>query len=263
MAPSLARVENDKVAVIITRPEPDASYLADQLYQRGVETLVNPVMEIINKGEEINLAGISALAFTSANGVRAFVARGQCRGEKIQSRAKEDWQNLPVFVVGKITAQAAHAAGFYNIHSADGDVESLARLIVQTCKMQSHYCEGLILHGGGSVVRGDLAAFLKAEGIKAHRSILYQARAILHLAPETRRVLAADDEPHHCLFYSARSADIFLQQIEQADLGRVMTRITACCLSDAIADHLDPAAWQGIKSADEPTTQSLCDLFTP
>lgn len=62
------------------------------------------------------LADITALAFTSANGVIAFADLSDSR-------------DRPVFTVGAATAGAARAAGFQNVTSADGAVADLGRLI--------------------------------------------------------------------------------------------------------------------------------------
>ena len=86
--------------ILITRPIEDAKPLADALAERGIQVLIEPLLEIRHlEDAEIDLAGAQALLFTSANGVRAFAALSPRR-------------DLKVFTVGDGSADAARQAGF-------------------------------------------------------------------------------------------------------------------------------------------------------
>src|ERR1044072_5410679 len=68
---------------LITRPLEDAKALAELLAGRGVECTVEPLLEIAPHPEAaIDLDGVQALLFTSANGVRAFAAKSSRRDLK-------------------------------------------------------------------------------------------------------------------------------------------------------------------------------------
>src|ERR1700712_4198561 len=57
----------------ITRAQPAAETTAERVRALGHEALVAPLLEVrALEDVEIDLAGVAALAFTSANGVRAF-----------------------------------------------------------------------------------------------------------------------------------------------------------------------------------------------
>ena len=98
------------VRVLITRPREDAEALAEALAVRGVEALVEPLLEIVplNPGD-FDLAGVQAALLTSANGARALAAATGLR-------------DVPVLAVGEATAAAARAAGFAEVAVAGGDV---------------------------------------------------------------------------------------------------------------------------------------------
>lgn len=66
---------------------------------------------------EPDLEPFTALAFTSRNGVAAFAALNPRR-------------DRPVFTVGDATAEAARAAGFSDVLSADGAIGDLATLLL-------------------------------------------------------------------------------------------------------------------------------------
>src|SRR5258708_3879003 len=101
---------------LITRPLEDAKPLADLLQARSVDCVVEPLLEIVAKPDaEVDLDGVQALLFTSANGVRAFAAHSTRR-------------DLKVLTVGDGSADAARAAGFTDVTAAAGDVDALATL---------------------------------------------------------------------------------------------------------------------------------------
>ena len=57
---------------LVTRPEPDASDFAALLERAGMRAVKTPAMTIEPTGAAPSLEGAAALAFTSANGVRAL-----------------------------------------------------------------------------------------------------------------------------------------------------------------------------------------------
>ena len=97
-------------SVWITRAEPGASATAARVRALGWEAVVAPLIEIHPLEPKIDLAGVGALAFTSAAGGRRL------------RRASPAERRLPVFAVGEATARAAREAGFAEVVSADGDM---------------------------------------------------------------------------------------------------------------------------------------------
>ena len=115
--------------VMITRPREDAEALAGRLAEDGIESLIEPLLEIIPRaGETLDLDDVQALMLTSANGARAL------------GRAT-DRRDLAVYAVGPATAAAARAAGFTTVATAGGDVEALSRLSLQVGLKSSVYWE--------------------------------------------------------------------------------------------------------------------------
>jgi uroporphyrinogen-III synthase len=103
--------------VLITRPEPDATRLAEALRARGHEPVPAPLMTIVvSQAPPPREIADAVLLFTSANGARAAEAHN-VRAKRV------------VFAVGEATAQAAREAGFRVEGVAGGDVASLTELI--------------------------------------------------------------------------------------------------------------------------------------
>jgi uroporphyrinogen-III synthase len=146
----------------ITRAQPGADATASRVRALGHEPLVAPLLDVQPiDGGEIDLDGVGALAFTSANGVRAFADRSATRG-------------LKVFAVGAATAAAAKAVGFRQVLSADGDVEALAEGILG----RQREIMGQVLHPGAAEPAGDLVGLLNAQGVAARGLVLYDTAPV-------------------------------------------------------------------------------------
>jgi uroporphyrinogen-III synthase len=172
----------------ITRAQPGADATAERVRALGHEAVVAPLLAMrILPDVTVDLTGIAALAFTSANGVRAFADASGERG-------------LKVFAVGAATAQAARAAGFKAVLSADGDVEALAEGIAA----RRGELRGAVLHPGAAEPAGDLAGALEKHGVEARRLVLYET-APVQLADDTAQALAKSDA---VLLHSPRAAQV-------------------------------------------------------
>ena len=143
----------------ITRAQPGADATAERVRALGHEAIVAPLLAVKPLADvDIDLRGVAALAFTSANGVRAFADKSPRR-------------DLTVFAVGPATAEAAKTAGFGTIETADGDSSALAAKVAATLKPD----DGPLLHVAGSVAAGDLAGDLRGRGYTVERVALYDA----------------------------------------------------------------------------------------
>jgi uroporphyrinogen-III synthase len=230
--------------LLVTRPAADAAALAALLEAQGHTGLIDPLLQVKQRADEVPaLDGITALIFTSANGVRAFATASERR-------------DLPAFVVGDRTAKAAKSAGFGTVRSAEGDVEALIRLI----RAERTPAEGALLHISGTVRAGNLAETLTAAGYTVHHQALYEAEPAGELAQATRAAIASGTLDGVLLF-SPRTARQFVALVEQADLSGEMRRLEAWCLSSAVAKALAGLSFADIHVAAKPTQAALLDAL--
>lgn len=175
----------------ITRAQPGADATAERVRGLGHDALVAPLLAVHDLEDvEIDLAGVAALAFTSANGVRAFADKSAVR-------------DLRVFAVGGATAQAARQAGFRAVLSTDGDVEALA----QGVAARRGELKGAVLHAGAAELAGDLVGALERQAVEARRLTLYETRPIAIAEAELKTLLKADA----VLLHSPRAARALAQ----------------------------------------------------
>jgi uroporphyrinogen-III synthase len=242
-APQREREARSTMRVLITRPREDAEALAAILRAEGVEPVVAPLLAIRAAADgALDLAGVQALLFTSANGVRAFARRTAVRA-------------LPVFAVGDATARAAKDAGFARVESAAGAVNDLAALV----RARLDPARGALLHGAGADVAGDLAGVLGAWGFAVRRVVLYRAAKARRLPEAVTRPLA-EGALDGVLFFSPRTAATFVSLARQAGVVPSLARLDALCLSEAVAAAVREVAWRAVAVAIRPDQPALLQL---
>lgn len=230
--------------VLVTRPEPDASVFAAMCAANGLSPIAAPLMEIEVERRPVDLEGVGALAFTSANGVRAFAANNSIR-------------NLTVFAVGPASAEAARKEGFAEIRIADGDVDALTQTIADA----RAGIDGAVLHVAGSDRAGDLIAALDGRGVSARRAVLYKARAFDALPAAARDALEARPPAAWVALFSPRTASLFVSLVREAGLEERLGEVRAACLSKAVADAARDVVWKSRDVAAAHTAESMLALM--
>ena len=206
---------------LITRPREDSTAIAEHLEELGIEPVIEPLMTVEQVADaEVDLDGVRAILLTSRNGVRALADATERR-------------DIDVYAVGDSTAELAREKGFESVDSAGGDGESLAELVRQQVKPD----EGTLLHAAGTAVAGDLAGTLTSDGYDVRRQELYATRPSAALSVSTCGLLS-EGGIELVLFFSPRTAQIFVDLIGQAGLEDACAGMTAVCLSRAVAQEI-------------------------
>jgi uroporphyrinogen-III synthase len=228
------------MGALITRPREEAESLSAALAARGIAAVIEPMMLIdYRAAPSPDLAGVQAVLCTSANGVRALA---RLTGER----------GLPLFAVGDATAARARAEGFTAVASAGGAVTDLVRLAV--AELRPH--DGRLLHIAGDVVAGDLAGALRAHGFAIERRVLYEARPVGALSTPAVSALRRG-MIDFALFFSPRSAAIFVRLAGIADVAGCCRMITTLAISAAVDAVLADLPWRDRRVAESPNQPSL------
>ena len=183
-------------------------------------------------------AGVQALAFTSANGVRAFAATW-------------DERACPVFAVGEATARAARAKGFTSVRSADGDVAALAALIASTP------LPGLVLHACARARADDLEGRLAASGCTVATLPIYETVAVERLPAEASEALEAGALAAVLLHSPKAAAALALHLEERPAVECERLRIVG--LSAACTAPLAGLRLRAVEVAARPTEGALLE----
>jgi len=232
------------MTVVLTRPTIESETLARELAARDIDSIVAPMLSIVTRERsdlEADLERAQAVLLTSANGARALA----------EATGRRD---LPLFAVGDATAAAAHAAGFTEVESADGDAATLAALVSGRLTPDA----GPLLHVSGDHVAGDIEGAISEGGFDYQRIVLYDAVATAAL-PEALIAALKAGSVSGVLLFSPRSARTFVHLARTSDVAPALKQVTAYCLSDAVAAVADRELWRRAVVSARPRSDSLIE----
>jgi uroporphyrinogen-III synthase len=237
----------DCMAILVTRPLPDGEITAAALRAKGFEVLLAPMLRF----EPVALhddsdALYGAVIVTSANALRAIETR--LSGSPLLK--------LPLFAVGEHTADAARAAGFIQVISANGDAAGLRECIQASVKARALKKASPLLYLAGADLAGDLPGELGERGFTVVTQTTYRMIAAPDLPEQTREAFAAD-EVEAVLHYSQRSARAFIEAARAAGVEVSALSLPQYCLSAGIATVVRDAGATRVVVASSPDENAL------
>jgi uroporphyrinogen-III synthase len=229
--------------VVVTRPLPEGERTAGALRAGGHQPIVAPLMRI--EAITADLAGDwTAVIITSANAVRALAGNPE----------KSKLAHLPLFVVGRRTADGAREAGFANVTSADSDGHNLAELIAARCK--GSLLPLLYLAGADRAV--NLEGELRQLGVAAKTVVVYRA-VTMPYPPELAEALRAG-AADAVLHFSRHSADNYLAGARNTGIAPLALSPWHLCISAPVAEPLSAAGAARVRIAVRPDEAALLAL---
>lgn len=231
--------------ILLTRPEADAARTATALRAGGHEAVIAPLLTVEFLPEaDLGAAPRSAILVTSANAVRAMAAH----------RRRDELRRIPVFAVGRQSAQNIRAAGFADVISADGNVVDLADLVAARLQPPAR-----LLYLAGEERAGDLAGALRAKNFVVDVAVVYRVVAAATLPPPAAAALRGTLDG--VLHFSRRSAEAFLTAARNAGLlEAALTKPVHYCLSARVAEPLTQAGAAKVRIAARPDEAALLAL---
>lgn len=227
-----------KNVVLITRPEDSAAKTAYALHQKGYLTFCEPFINVVFHDVVLpNLAGYSALIFTSANAVRAFTLKSVRR-------------DIMAYCVGDNTLQAVREAGFDHYKSAQGKVSDLIKML------EKESIEGKILY----VRARDVAHPLVVEGKDIEEIIFYHTEKTKEISQNCLELMS-QGVFSYILFHSKRTAEIFVDLVEENGVKNSLNQCEALCLGDSMVECLTNLQWKRIAVAPTPDRQGMLQLL--
>ena len=231
--------------ILVTRSGTEGAALLSLLNENGWESLHEPLLTInMREDLDIGINDVQAFLATSSNGVEALC------------NYKPDLR-IPLYAVGNATASTARELGFKQVHSADGNVDALAKLAIDSLDPE----KGPIYHAAGSVQAGNLKETLEKAGFECRREILYETKPIKSFSPETIAAIKGGGI-NTVLLYSPRTAETFVNLLRKSRLVRAAKQLTVICLSPAVAAKIMDINWLELRVAKLPTQESLLETLS-
>jgi uroporphyrinogen-III synthase len=230
---------------MVTRPEPDGERTAAALRALGHEVTVVPLLRMEALDCKLPDEPYGAVVMTSANAARAIA--GHPHRDKLVS--------LTAFTVGRHSAEAARAAGFRDVRSADGDQGDLVALL------RARYAGDPkpLLYLAGEDRTGDLAGDLAAGAVPVVAALVYRAVKVERFPPAVAAALA-QGALDGVLHFSRRSAEAYLACARRAGIPAGGGRPMHYCLSRQVSEPLSAAGAAAIWVAPRPEEAALIGL---
>ena len=231
--------------LLLTRPDPDAQRTAATLRTQGHDVIAAPLLRIEPAANaEIGAGPWAAILITSANAAHAVATHARVAPLRA----------LPVFAVGRRSAEAMTAAGFPDVTSADGDVSDLARLVAVRLQPAAR-----LLYLAGEDRSGDLAGDLRAHRFAVETTIIYRAVAATGLPLAAADALANGIDG--VLHFSRRSAEAYVDAARAVGMLTNALKPVHYCLSALVAEPLAQAGAAAIRVAERPNEAVLLALI--
>jgi uroporphyrinogen-III synthase len=232
--------------LVVTRPQADGERTAAALRAQGHDVLLAPLMWV--EALPADLAGDwGAVVITSANAPIALA----------DNPARDALLKLPLYAVGRRSADAARAAGFTDVTSAGGDVHDLVQLIAE----RHADANAPLLYLAGEDRAADLPGELAVHGVAAEMRVVYRAVT----APYPQALIDALNEGavDGVLHFSRRSVENYVAGAHAAGLAGPALKVRHYCLSAQVAAPLVAAGAEHISCARHPSEAGLVELLTP
>ena len=215
--------------ILLTRPLEDCSEMISKFKSLGHQVSHLPLLSVdkINH-EQINFTDFKGIIFTSTNAV------------KFLDLKKID-KNLLCFCVGNATEKKARSAGFQNVIAAEGNVENLKELILQSFDQK----DGKLIYVSGEIISIDLDHQLIREGYNIKRIVNYRTT---HIQKFDKRFV---DElklkiPDIVYVYSQNSASSFLNFIKILQSESLWMNTNLMCIGEKTSSILNEIKWKKI-----------------
>jgi uroporphyrinogen-III synthase len=239
------------MAVLVTRPHPDAEATASALRAKGLEVLLAPMLrfEPVAFHDDAD-AHYGAVVVTSANALRGI--EPHLAGSRLL--------RLPLFAVGAHTAAAAQSAGFHNVIPASGDAAGLRDCVLAGVKAKELKKASTLLYLAGADLARDLAGELGERGFTVVTHTTYRMIPVPNLPREARDAFAAS-RIGAVLHYSRRSARAFLEAARAGGVEISALAIPQCCISGAVALVVRDAGAAQVAVAASPDEMAMFEAL--
>lgn len=231
--------------ILVTRPEPDASALAERLQALGFEPILQPLLEFQPlKIEPSTFEQVSGVIITSGNALRPLHG----------FRGLDFLLGLPLYCVGEKTAQKALEMGFRRIEAVAESAQTLSEEIAAKA-------EGLLVHFNSAHRAFDLDKSLINHGIALRVVNVYD------MAARTAFDAGVLDKLENgmidgVILMSARTAETFVTLCRKYRIEARIAKLRYFCISQAVATRLASLAAEQIRIAKAPTKQGILEVVT-
>jgi uroporphyrinogen-III synthase len=228
--------------VLITRPQPGASATATRVAALGLRPVVAPLLAVRSLTVALPPSGqVQAILVTSGNALPMLPT---------------SHHHLPLYAVGRATAERARAQGFAEVTSADGDAHALRDLVIRSCRPDG----APLLLASGRRQGNPLAAELRQLGFSVVRRVVYAAEPVQSL-PDAARDELSVGSLRAVLFFSAETAQTWVRLLRAQPLREAVRELDAVAIGQPAAVALEALPWRRVRVAIRPDQDAMLALL--
>ena len=229
--------------LIITRPLADSKRMQNYFELRGVECLINPLLEISYEKRSINFSNYDRVLLTSRHAVRSLVNKSLTFSKKkVHACGRSTYAEVREFA----------PENEYIFHESVND-------LVDAFRSSTPIDDSKMLYLRGRDVTVDLKSIFQGTSIEIEDSVEYIAMEKILFNKEALEEFNSGRQISVIIF-SLRTAEIFLEALKKYNLGNKTSIIMAYCISKNIASMLRVKGIQS-KILTEPTEDAILDLL--
>ena len=229
--------------LIITRPLADSKRMQNYFELRGVECLINPLLEISYEKRSINFSNYDRALLTSRHAVRSLINKSLTFSKKkVHACGRSTYAEVREFA----------PENEYIFHESVND-------LVDAFRSSTPIDDSKMLYLRGRDVTVDLKSIFQGTSIEIEDSVEYIAREKILFNKEALEEFNSGGQISVIIF-SLRTAEIFLEALKKYNLGNKTSIIMAYCISKNIASMLQVKGIQS-KILTEPTEDAILDLL--
>ena len=217
--------------ILITRPLIESEDLMVKLFSLGHKIVHIPTLKISAANVcPIDAKKYDAFIFTSANAIKNLKLNNQ------------DTSKI-CFCVGSITEKIVRQKGYNNTISADGTVNALKNIILNSDLIDK---KKTIAYFCGDYISSNLDIELKNDGFQVDKIINYTSEKIVDLNEENNKII--NNHPPDIIFiYSKRSAESFIEIVKKYSLNGLMTESRVLCISEKVLGVFKNSGWNRLE----------------
>ncbi|MEN0001051.1 MAG: uroporphyrinogen-III synthase [Pseudomonadota bacterium] len=217
--------ERPRPRILITRPEPGASFTAEALYQRGLGPMKVPLTKVgavpVADSAMDSLVEASLIVISSANAMR-----------HAPPGLVETIAEIPALAVGDATAAEAVRKGMTRVESVDGDADALVKQSLVRCSKGA-----LVGYLCGRLRRDTVEVGLAKGGLTVNTLETYNTHKVSYSTDKLSRIFTAFPFDGVAVF-SGVSAAIVAEQIATSDLRHHYENKPLFVISQRASEHV-------------------------
>ena len=215
--------------ILLTRPLDDSKELILKFSSLKHKVSHLPLLNIKKKEtKEVDFDQYKGIIFTSSNALKNL-------------DTTKIGKNIVCFCVGLATEKKAKELGFQNIFCAEGNVNNLKELIIQSFDPKI----GSLLYVSGEIVSYNLDRNLIEENYVVDRIINYTATPNENLDDNFLKEIKSS-VPEIVYIYSENSAKTFYTIIKKYNLDNIWMETNLMCMGEKASAALNDIKWKKI-----------------